>query len=59
MPKYIPFLKAKANEFGAIKALGNAQKEVIAPFFDLPLKKDMTAAVLKKVIDGAASPDFS
>ena len=54
MPKYIPFLKAKANEFGAIKALGNAQKEVIAPFFDLPLKKDMTAAVLKKVIDGAA-----
>lgn len=54
MPKYIPFLKAKANEFGAIKALGNTQKELIAPFFDLPLKKDMTGAVLKKVIDGAA-----
>ncbi len=53
-PKYIPFLKAKANEFGAIKVLEDTQKDVIAPFFDLPFKKDMTADLLKKVIDGAA-----
>lgn len=33
MPKYIPFLKAKANEFGAIKVLEDTQKDVIAPFF--------------------------
>lgn len=54
MPKYIPFLKAKANEFGAVKALGKTQKQLIAPFFDIPLKKDMDEAVLKKVIKGAA-----
>lgn len=48
MPKYIPFLKAKANEFGAIKSLSKERKKLVAPFFDLPLKKDMDAKVLKK-----------
>lgn len=39
MPKYIPFLKAKANEFGAIKVLEDTQKDVIAPFLTCLLKK--------------------
>ncbi|WP_437880097.1 beta family protein [Pseudomonas sp. LRF_L74] len=54
MPKYIPFLKAKANEFGAIKSLSKERKKFIAPFFDLPLKKDMDDKVLKKTIETAA-----
>lgn len=54
MPKYIPFLKAKANEFGAIKSLSKERKQLVAPFFDLPLKKDMDAKVLKKTIETAA-----
>ncbi|PYG98606.1 hypothetical protein CVV67_19820 [Arthrobacter stackebrandtii] len=54
MPKYIPFLKAKANEFGAIKSLSKERKKLVAPFFDLPLKKDMDAKVLKKTIETAA-----
>lgn len=54
MPKYIPFLKAKANEFGAIKSLTKERKQLIAPFFDLPLKKDMSAKTLTSNIDAAA-----
>lgn len=54
MPKYIPFLKAKANEFGAIKSLEIERKQMIAPFFDLPLKKDMTDLSLGNVIDGVS-----
>ncbi|MFW9078677.1 beta family protein [Pseudomonas sp. P2757] len=54
MPKYMPFLKAKANEFGAIKSLVKERKQLIAPFFDLPLKKDMDASTLKTNIETAA-----
>ena len=54
MPKYIPFLKAKANEFGAIKSLSKERKQLIAPFFDLPLKKNMDAKTLTKTIETAA-----
>ncbi|QQE89187.1 beta family protein [Azotobacter chroococcum] len=54
MPKYMPFLKAKANEFGAIKSLSKERKQLVAPFFDFPLKKDMDASTLKKNIETAA-----
>lgn len=54
MPKYMPFLKAKANEFGAIKSLSKERKQLIAPFFDLPLKKDMDASTLTKNLETAA-----
>jgi len=54
MPKYIPFLKAKANEFGAIKSLSKERKQLIAPFFDLPLKKDLDEKKLIKNIDAIA-----
>ncbi|MBP0946027.1 beta family protein [Pseudomonas alliivorans] len=54
MPKYIPFLKAKANEFGAVKSLSKERKQLIVPFFDLPLKKDMDATSLTKNIETAS-----
>lgn len=54
MSKYMPFLKAKANEFGAIKSLSNERKRLITPFFDLPLKKDLDESILTKNIDTAA-----
>ncbi len=54
MPKYVPFLKAKANEFGAIKSLTASRKEQIVPFFDLPFKKGMDEQSLTKKIDAVA-----
>lgn len=41
MNKYIPFLKLKAGEFGAIKTLDNTLKINVSPFFDFPYDKKM------------------
>jgi hypothetical protein len=51
MHKYMPFLKAKANEFGAIKSLSKERKKLVIPFFDLPMKKDMDASTLKQSME--------
>ncbi|MFZ6774832.1 beta family protein [Undibacterium sp. SXout7W] len=44
MNKYVPFLKLKVNEVGALNELADDLKATIVPFFDLPRKKEgMTA----------------
>ncbi|MDC5809275.1 beta family protein [Vibrio europaeus] len=42
MSDYVPFLKFKANEIAAIKALKNPLKKSLTPFFDFPRKEDGT-----------------
>lgn len=48
MYNYVPFLKLKVNEVGALSVLDDDLKKVIVPFFDLPKQKD-----------GATPADFS
>lgn len=38
--KYVPFLKMKVNEIGALSVLAQSIKEQITPFFDLPKEPD-------------------
>lgn len=40
MKRYVPFLKLKVNEVGALCELATDIKSSIVPFFDLPRKKD-------------------
>lgn len=40
MVNYVPFLKLKVNEVGALRALADDIQEGIVPFFDLPKQKD-------------------
>lgn len=40
MNSYVPFLKLKVNEVGALGALNGDVKEFVTPFFDLPKQKD-------------------
>ena len=40
MKNYVPFLKLKVNEVGALKALTPDIAEGLVPFFDLPKQKD-------------------
>lgn len=42
MNKYVPFLKLKVNEVGALKTLTADIKSAISPFFDFPQKAEMT-----------------
>jgi hypothetical protein len=43
-PRYIPFMKLKANEVGAFAMLTDAVKGRITPFFDIARKEGLTAA---------------
>jgi hypothetical protein len=40
MKNYVPFLKLKANEVGALKELTTELKIGLTPFFDIPRKKE-------------------
>lgn len=40
MKNYVPFLKLKTNEVGALKELPTELKAGITPFFDIPRKKE-------------------
>ena len=42
MNNYVPFLKLKVNEIGALKGLDAEIKKMIVPFFDFPQKVDIT-----------------
>jgi len=42
MNNYVPFLKIKPNEIGALSELALEIKPSVTPFFDFPRKKDMT-----------------
>jgi hypothetical protein len=48
---YIPFLKFKVNEVGALKELEVSLKENLTPFFDLPRKEDVTEEAFKQMIE--------
>ncbi|MGX5218287.1 beta family protein [Pseudomonas segetis] len=54
MLKYIPFMKAKSNEFAALKLLEDHHKQLITPFFDLPFKKGMDDASYERIIKKAS-----
>lgn len=49
--KYVPFLKAKVNEFGALKALAENHKEVLVPFIDIPMKTGLEEPTLRSGIE--------
>lgn len=40
MNNYVPFLKLKVNEVGALGALADDIKRFVTPFFDIPKQKD-------------------
>lgn len=42
MKHYVPFLKMKQNEIGAIKSLSKSIANGITPFFDIPRPKEST-----------------
>ncbi|WP_335957983.1 beta family protein [Acinetobacter bereziniae] len=48
---YIPFLKFKVNEVGALKELEIHLKETLTPFFDLPRKENISEEAFKKMIE--------
>jgi hypothetical protein len=52
--KYIPFLKLKVNEIGALKELAPSLKPVVTPFFDIAKKKSMSPEGLADVISRGA-----
>lgn len=51
MNNYIPFLKLKANEIGALKELTlDIKKNGVLPFFDLAKKEDMTSSSFQNMV---------
>jgi len=50
MITYVPFLKFKGGEVNAIGSMDPAALAHIAPFFDMPKKKDLTAAEFKETV---------
>jgi len=50
MNNYIPFLKLKVNEIGALAALSPEIKIKTYPFFDLPKKNNSTELLFKKLL---------
>lgn len=50
MNNYIPFLKVKTNEIGALKELDPALKGELVPFFDLARKDGMTEDSYKTMV---------
>lgn len=53
MDSYVPFLKFKSNEVGALKELSSTVREAISPFFDIPKKPNMTSDALRKSISSS------
>ena len=51
---YVPFLKAKAGEFGALRSLPPHVRDRITPFFDVPplYEDDDVEDRLRKLLDG-------
>lgn len=54
MNNYVPFLKLKVNEIGALSALAPDIRIGITPFFDFAKKKDMTSASFVMMVDKSA-----
>ncbi|WP_082819066.1 beta family protein [Cupriavidus nantongensis] len=54
MNNYVPFLKLKTGEIGALSTLDGAIKSSIVPFIDLPKKDGMTADGFKGMVDRGA-----
>lgn len=50
MNNYIPFLKLKVNEIGALATLSPAIKAKTYPFFDLPKKKNSSEITFKEML---------
>jgi hypothetical protein len=52
MNNYIPFLKLKSNEIGALKELASdIKQDGIVPFFDLAKKEDMTSLSFQEMVN--------
>ncbi|MDN7428441.1 hypothetical protein [Burkholderia sp. AU45388] len=54
MNNYIPFLKLKTGEIGALSTLDSQIKPSIVPFIDLPKKDEMTPEAFKIMVDKGA-----
>lgn len=54
MINYIPFLKLKVNEVGAVKMLSPDIKENLIPFFDLVKKNGMSGSSFEKMVKKSA-----
>lgn len=54
MNNYVPFLKLKTGEIGALSTLDGQIKSSIVPFIDLPKKDGMTADGFKSMVDKGA-----
>lgn len=54
MTNYVPFLKIKVNEIGALLALNADLKKTLTPFFDFPRKDDMTEESFQEMVGKAA-----
>lgn len=48
--RYVPFLKFKGNEVGALKELPPFIKSKIIPFFDIPRDDELTSVTLNKKV---------
>ncbi|SED24894.1 Beta protein [Burkholderia sp. WP9] len=54
MNNYVPFLKLKTGEIGALSTLDGKIKSSIVPFIDLPKKDGMTPEAFKTLVDKGA-----
>ena len=54
MARYTPFLKLKANEVAAVATLSDEVGDRVVPFFDLPMKKGMTSATFRTMVQKSA-----
>jgi len=54
MNNYVPFLKLKTGEIGALATLDNPIKSSIVPFIDLPKKDGMTPDAFKVMVEKGA-----
>lgn len=54
MNNYVPFLKLKTGEIGALSTLDEQIKHSIVPFIDLPKKDGMTPDAFKTMVDKGA-----
>ncbi|MGY6119686.1 beta family protein [Paraburkholderia strydomiana] len=54
MNNYVPFLKLKTGEIGALSTLDGQIKSSIVPFIDLPKKDGMSEDVFKRMVDKGA-----
>lgn len=55
MTNYVPFLKLKVNEIGALKTLSTDIKEKIVPFFDLVKRSDTSEVAFEDMVKRSAT----